>query len=172
MAKRICPRCRRVYLEDRTVCSECGTRLADIEYDFELALSMIGDPVLLSDNWKADTEYLEMSLKKRNIPYFSEQLQQPVPTGNIRERTVEIVAVTNYYVDQSNWEPASEALKEALEETRKDAAAQSEELMKRVPEKSERQFSKEPIFRMNIFIIGSVLLFTVLGILLGIISSR
>lgn len=84
MAKRICPRCRRVYLEDRTVCSECGTRLADIEYDFELALSMIGDPALLSDNWKVDTEYLEMSLKKRNIPYFSEQLQQPVPTGNIR----------------------------------------------------------------------------------------
>lgn len=174
MAKRICPKCRKIYSENKTVCSECGTRLADIEYDFELALSMIKEPVLLTSNLKVDTDYLKKSLKKRNIPYFSEQLQQPLPTGNIRENTIRIVTVTNYYVDQCNWESASQALEEAVAESREAANAQSEEReesMKPGAEHPVSRFTKDPTYRMNVFIIGSVLLFAALGILLGIISS-
>lgn len=118
--RRICPRCRKRYSQEDIVCTECGERLADVSLDFEASVSMVREPVLLACNWDVETMYLEDALRQRNIPYYVEECMKPVPTGNIKEDTIDIVPFTNYYVDRRNMMGAADALKQAKEETRWD----------------------------------------------------
>lgn len=188
MAKRICPGCRTIYPQDTNVCPKCKIRLADIEYDFELALSMIKEPVLLTGS--TDTElqvlYLEEGLRRKNIPFYVEEMKTAVPTGNYRTNTVDIIPVTNYYVDKSSLEEALAVLKEAEEEAEKDNAQpviyldmpEEEEDGEddAMPDASGGAFRKvfagmEPSTRFNVLVLGLVAGFALLGLFLALISS-
>lgn len=177
MAKRICPGCRKIYPQDTSVCPQCKKRLADIEYDFELALSMIKEPVLLTGS--TDTElqalYLEEGLRRKNIPFYVEEMKTAVPTGNYREHTVDIIPVTNYYVDKSSLDEALAVLKKAEVEAEIDNAQPV--IYLDMPEEDGKDEEDDVIpdgsggaFRFNVLIIGLVAGFAVLGLFLALIS--
>lgn len=121
--KRICPRCRKLYPKDVDVCAECGEVLADISEEFEMVLAMMKEPVLLANGWDVDLEYLRQALRKRAVPFYTEECMRPVPTDSVKSGGVKIVPTVNLYVDQREWEEALEALSWAMEETRKDDEA-------------------------------------------------
>lgn len=191
MAKRICPGCRKIYPQDTSVCPQCKKRLADIEYDFELALSMIKEPVLLTGS--TDTElqalYLEEGLRRKNIPFYVEEMKTAVPTGNYREHTVDIIPVTNYYVDKSSLDEALAVLKKAeveaeidnaqpviyLDMPEEDGEVEEDGEYDVIPDGSGGAFRRvfcgmEPSARFNVLIIGLVAGFAVLGLFLALIS--
>lgn len=186
MAKRICPKCRKIYPQDIIVCPECKKRLADIEYDFELALSLMKEPVLLTGTRKAEAVYLEEGLRRKNIPFFVEEMQNAVPTGRYRENTIKIVPVTNYYVDKSSLEEALTVLEEAAEKSEKDRAepvifpdmpeeeaAGEEENTTGEGSGGFRTFFSEmgPSMRFNVLVLGLIAFFAFLGLFLGLMSS-
>ena len=140
--RRICPRCRKSFPKDEVVCGECGERLIDVAPDYEACFAMVREPVLLTNGHKVDTVYLEEALRKKNIPYYVEAGENVVPTGYYKKGFVEIVAFTNYYVDKSNWKAAKEALKNAVEETRKDEEAPV--VFLDMPEKAPEDSIREP----------------------------
>lgn len=186
MAKRICPGCRKIYPQDVIVCPECKKRLADIEYDFEMALSMMKEPVLLTGSPEIETVYLEEGLRRRNIPFFVEEMQNAVPTDNYRENTIDIIPVTNYYVDRSSLEEALAVLNEAAEESEKDRAEPV--IFLDMPEEEDEAGGEEdeadrssggfrkvftemaPSMRFNVLVIGLVAFFAFLGLFLALIS--
>lgn len=114
------PPMQKTYPQDVLTCKSCKVVLVEISEDFELALSMIKEPVLLANDWDVDLEYLEEGLKQKAIPYYTEDCQKPVPTGDDKNGTMDIVPATNLYIDRRDWESGSEALLWAKEETRKD----------------------------------------------------
>lgn len=186
MAKRICPGCRKIYPQDVIVCPECKKRLADIEYDFEIALSMMKDPVLLTGGPEIEAVYLEEGLRRRNIPFFVEEMQNAVPTAHYRGNTIDIVPVTNYYVDRSSLEEALAVLNEAEEEAEKDRAEPV--IFPDMPEEEDEEGWEEEetdksggfrkVFtemdssrRFNVLVIGLVAFFAFLGLFLALISA-
>ena len=87
-------------------------RLADIEYDFELALSMIKETGSSDRQRRTELQalYLEEGLEAEKYPSMWEEGKQRCQleiTGN----TVDIIPVTNYYVDKSSLDEALAVLK-------------------------------------------------------------
>ena len=109
-----------------------------------------------------------------------------MPTGNYREHTVDIIPVTNYYVDKSSLDEALAGLKKAEVEAEIDNAQPviyldmpeedgKDEEDDVIPDGSGGAFRRvfcgmEPSARFNVLIIGLVAGFAVLGLFLALIS--
>jgi hypothetical protein len=112
MEKRICPSCKKQYYENESICPQCHVLLADVDPEFEIVLSAIPEPVILTDGYEVKYEYLMEALEKRRISYYIEDGKQLEYSGKkVRPFSCNVV-----YVDKSRFTEAFEALEEAKEE--------------------------------------------------------
>ncbi len=118
MEKRICPSCKKRYYQNEEICPQCHILLADVDPEFEIVLSTIPEPVVLTDGYEVESIYLMDTLEKRKISYYIEkgtQLEYSNSGKRVRPTPCEL-----FYVDKSRFSEALEALEEAKEEQRID----------------------------------------------------
>ncbi|MBP3459905.1 MAG: hypothetical protein J6K58_11915 [Lachnospiraceae bacterium] len=115
-SNRMCPKCSKKYSGDVSICEKCGEVLIEVSKDFELARSIIREPVLLGSDEEVDMIYVKEALDQRRIPYFTEETHKAVPTGSSKMGSMNILTITNIYVNKSDLEEADRAFAQAKEE--------------------------------------------------------
>lgn len=113
---RMCPKCNTKYSNDVTICEKCKEVLIEVSEDFELARSVIREPILLGNDEEVDMVYVKEALDQRRIPYFTEEVSRAVPKGSAKMGTMNIFTMTNIYVNKSDFEEACRAFVQAKEE--------------------------------------------------------